>query len=86
MIPCVPLREPQTPRPDPVWVAPCTIIPGWRQRRPDSWRRSSCGWGGGRALRCEEIDEDIWVFDAVTGRYPVVEAGRSWEVAEEPKQ
>ena len=30
---------------------------------------------GGRALRWEEIDEDIWVFDAVTGRYPVVEAG-----------
>ena len=32
---------------------------------------------GGRALRWEEIDEDIWVFDAVTGRYPVVEAGMS---------
>ncbi|MBI2814378.1 MAG: DUF2442 domain-containing protein [Opitutae bacterium] len=30
---------------------------------------------GGRALRWEEIDEDIWIFDAVTGRYPVVEAG-----------
>jgi hypothetical protein len=28
---------------------------------------------GGRALRWEEIDEDIWVYDAVTGRYPVIE-------------
>lgn len=25
---------------------------------------------GGRALRWEEIDEDIWVSDAVCGRYP----------------
>ena len=30
---------------------------------------------GGRALRWEEIDEDVWIFDAVTGRYPLVEAG-----------
>lgn len=42
---------------------------------------------GGRALRWEEIDEDIWVYDAVTGRYPVVAAGPSWVVAEgRPKQ
>ncbi|MDO8545177.1 MAG: DUF2442 domain-containing protein [Opitutaceae bacterium] len=25
---------------------------------------------GGRALRWDEIDEDIWVKDAVLGRYP----------------
>ena len=25
---------------------------------------------GGRALRWEELDEDIWVADAVMGRYP----------------
>jgi hypothetical protein len=40
---------------------------------------------GGRALRWEEIDEDIWVFDAVTGRYPVGEARPSWAIVEEPK-
>jgi hypothetical protein len=26
---------------------------------------------GGRALRWDEIDEDIWVRDAVLGRYPL---------------
>jgi hypothetical protein len=25
---------------------------------------------GGRALRWESVDEDIWVTDAVLGRYP----------------
>jgi hypothetical protein len=25
---------------------------------------------GGRALRWDEIDEDIWIKDAVLGRYP----------------
>ncbi|MFH1066639.1 MAG: DUF2442 domain-containing protein [bacterium] len=25
---------------------------------------------GGKALRWEELDEDIWVGDAVTGKYP----------------
>jgi hypothetical protein len=25
---------------------------------------------GGKALRWENLDEDIWVTDAVTGRYP----------------
>jgi hypothetical protein len=25
---------------------------------------------GGRALRWDELDEDIWVADAVLGRYP----------------
>jgi hypothetical protein len=27
---------------------------------------------GGRALRWEDLDEDIWVADAVMGRYPAV--------------
>jgi len=29
---------------------------------------------GGRALRWETLDEDIWVADAVLGRYPAVSA------------
>jgi hypothetical protein len=28
---------------------------------------------GSRALRWDEIDEDIWVYDAATGRYPLME-------------
>jgi hypothetical protein len=27
---------------------------------------------GGRALRWEDLDEDIWVADAIMGRYPAV--------------
>ncbi|MCS6244899.1 MAG: DUF2442 domain-containing protein [Opitutus sp.] len=26
---------------------------------------------GGRALRWDALDEDIWIYDAVVGRYPV---------------
>lgn len=29
---------------------------------------------GGRALRWEDLDEDIWVTDAVLGRYPSASA------------
>jgi len=29
---------------------------------------------GGRALRWDALDEDIWIYDAVVGRYPVAVA------------
>ena len=29
---------------------------------------------GGRALRWEALDEDIWIYDAVVGRYPMAVA------------
>lgn len=39
----------------------------------------------GRALRWEELDEDVWVDDAVHGRFPKLRAGKTPSmVAESP--
>lgn len=48
---------------------PVSFYPRLAQSTPDQLASVSLRVGG-RALRWEELDEDIWIADAVLGLYP----------------
>lgn len=52
---------------------PVEFYPRLAQANPKQWAAVQLRVGG-RALRWEELDEDIWIADAVLGLYPTTYA------------